>query len=139
MKPGRQSLIPLALALLCTSCETLPPDSKTDKYVVSAEKAPFYKYGPAQAMGADFTLNQGQLVTMLKRSTGFSQIQTPGGDTGYVSNEDIAPAPEENLPRSRAYIAEPEPPPLPAVDPRPFEPPELLPEVPADARPRFRY
>ena len=49
----------------------MPP---TNKFLVSVKSAQFYKYGPAQAFGADFTLAQGQKVTMLERQFGFSRV-----------------------------------------------------------------
>ena len=43
----------------------MPPSNQV---LVSVPNAPFYKYGPAQAFGADFELTQGQKVTMLNGS-----------------------------------------------------------------------
>lgn len=68
--------------------------------VVSAQKAAFFKYGPAQTFGADFQLAQGQTVTLLERSVGFSRVLGENGITGYVANEDIqlAAVPKATMP-----------------------------------------
>ena len=72
------------------------------RYVVSAPKSPFYKYGPAQAFGADFALNRGQGVTVVENSFGFSKVTTDDGIAGYMPSEDLTPAPPEPAPQLRA-------------------------------------
>jgi len=67
--------------------------SKTDRYVVVAARTPFYHYGPAQGLGPDFNLSAGQPLKLLQLDYGFSRVQTDAGQTGYVSTEDIGPAP----------------------------------------------
>lgn len=62
-------------------------------YLVTAEQTPFYKNGPAQGNGADLSLKKGGMITMLDRHYGFSRVQTGDGQTGYVSTDDISPAP----------------------------------------------
>jgi hypothetical protein len=91
----------LLLGVLFTSagCQTVPD---TGRYAVTSVKAPFYKYGPAQAFGADFALARGQHVTMVERGFGFSRVLTEDGVTGFVSTDDIAPSPEPPpVPQSR--------------------------------------
>ncbi|MEA3209575.1 MAG: hypothetical protein QOE70_2632 [Chthoniobacter sp.] len=84
-----------ACALLpgCDTSSTQAPAS--GRYVVSAPKSQFYKYGPAQPFGADFALPRGQRVTMVERAFGFSRVTTEDGQTGYVPTDDLAPAPPE--------------------------------------------
>jgi hypothetical protein len=60
--------------------------------VVSAESAPFYKQGPAQAFGADLRLAKGAELTLMSRGFGFSHVLAANGVLGYVPNEDLAPA-----------------------------------------------
>ncbi len=72
------------------------------RYVVTAPKSPFYKYGPAQAFGADFALNRGQHVTVTENSFGFSKVTTDDGIAGYMPSEDLIPAPPEPAPQLRA-------------------------------------
>ena len=60
---------------------------------VTALKAPFYKYGPAQSFGADEVLQPGTEVTMIERGFGFSRVMLANGVTGYVSSDDVAPLP----------------------------------------------
>ena len=72
------------------------------RYVVTAPKSPFFKYGPAQAFGADFALNRGQFVTVTENSFGFSKVTTDDGIAGYMPSEDLIPAPPEPAPQIRA-------------------------------------
>jgi hypothetical protein len=86
----------LAALLTLNACSTVKPHSaRTARYVVSASKASFYKYGPAQSFGPDLQLPRGQKLTKLDHSFGFSHVMTDDGTTGYVANEDIKPAPPE--------------------------------------------
>jgi hypothetical protein len=83
----------LAVVLLAgCSHELAPPGSR---FLVSAQSAQFYKYGPAQSFGADFVLPKGQRVIMLDRSFGFSRVMTEDGITGWVASEELSPAPPE--------------------------------------------
>ena len=79
---------------LLASCskELAPPGSR---FLVSAQSAQFFKYGPAQSFGADFVLPKGQRVIMLDRSFGFSRVMTDDGITGWVASEELSPAPPE--------------------------------------------
>lgn len=74
------------------------------RYAVTAMKAPFYKYGPAQAFGADFALVRGQHLTMVERGFGFSRVLTEDGVSGFISTDDIAPAPEP-VPQPQPRVA----------------------------------
>ena len=71
------------------------------RYVVTAPKSPFYKYGPAQAFGADFALNRGQKVTVVENSFGFSKVTTDDGIAGFMATEDLTPSPDP-VPQVRA-------------------------------------
>jgi hypothetical protein len=76
----------------------VPPTSATgaeELYMVTSRRAYFYQFGPAQGSGPDFVLARGQLVKMIKRDFGFSQIKTTDGDLGYVATSDVAPAPAD--------------------------------------------
>ena len=85
--------------LFNTACSTSappPPSSAAGpvRYMVTADTTPFYKYGPAQANGADMQLKKGREVVMLERHYGYSRVQVAdGGDAGYISTDDIAPSP----------------------------------------------
>jgi hypothetical protein len=90
----------LLLALFAFSGCTSPNSSsnsaaraKTGRFMVAVNKSPFYKYGPAQAFGADFALNRGQQLTLVQRSFGFSKVMTDDGQSGYMPTEDLVPAP----------------------------------------------
>ncbi len=82
--------------LLTSGCALFPPAKAagpaTDRYVVIASRTPFYRYGPSQPT-PDFSLSAGQPLTLLRREFGFSQVRTDAGKVGYVSTDDIGPAP----------------------------------------------
>jgi hypothetical protein len=101
MKTRTFSLLATALWLLA-GCATGPSGLDGGRYAVTAVKAPFYKYGPAQAFGADFALLHGQKVTMVERAFGFSRVMTDDGISGFVATDEIVPSPD----------------PVPAVQPR---------------------
>ncbi len=94
---ARGATILVLMSSLASGCITSKPaagaGSKTDRYVVIAARTPFYKYGPAQGLGPDFVLTAGQPLKLLQRDFGYSRVETDNGRTGYVSTEDIAPAP----------------------------------------------
>jgi hypothetical protein len=81
--------------------------------MVTASRAQFYKYGPAQTFGPDFVLEKGQRVTMVQHSFGYSRVTTDDGVTGYVSTDEVAPAPPEPKPpvtpppRRTAFLGRP--------------------------------
>ena len=75
--------------------------------VVSAESAPFYKQGPAQAFGADLRLAKGAELTLMSRGFGFSHVLAANGVLGYVPNEDLAPAPGGQTAESAAVSGGP--------------------------------
>lgn len=86
------SLLGAVLWAGCAGGPQIPPGSSCE---VSALRAPFYKYGPAQAFGADDMLASGTRVTLIQRSMGFSRVMLASGVTGYISNDDLSPvAPE---------------------------------------------
>lgn len=94
----RCTLLLWCLSLFLGGCASPGPQPPTDQFLVSVPKSQFYKYGPAQAFGADFNLEKGQKVTMLKREFGYSRIQLADGQTGYVATEELTPAPPEPPP-----------------------------------------
>lgn len=85
------------------ACSSGPVIPNGTRFVVSAPKAQFFKYGPAQSFGADFVLPKGMYVILLERSFGFSRVMTEDGSAGWVSSEDIAIAPPD--PRPKASLA----------------------------------
>jgi hypothetical protein len=85
----------LACLASLAACTTGGGASVGSRYMVSAPRAQFYKYGPAQAFGADLVLNHGQKVTMLETSFGYSKVMTEEGISGYVASDELEPAPPE--------------------------------------------
>lgn len=132
--------------LLAAGCETSPDASRIGRYVVTAKKAPFYKYGPAQSSGPDSTLPKGQALSVFRQQMGFAQVVLDDGVSGYVASGDLAPAPDapRELPETRAEsrgrkprwnVPEPdlpEPGPIPggSIEPRGIEEPLGLPVLP---------
>ncbi len=84
-------LVALASTAAFTACENTIPSGAS--YVVSVPKAGFYKYGPAQTFGPDLSLDQDTRLTILQHGMGFSRVVTSDGTSGYISNDDIKPAP----------------------------------------------
>ena len=72
-------------------------------FVVNVPSSAFYKYGPAQAFGADLNLSKGEKVTMVKREFGFSQIRLANNETGYVATDELKELPPE--PKAKATPA----------------------------------
>jgi len=81
------------------ACSTSHPASSAGggqvPYIVKADSTPFFKFGPAQPAGPDLRLKKDQLVTMIERHYGYSQVIDPDGDSGYIATDDIAPAPNQ--------------------------------------------
>jgi len=107
----------------------------TQFYAVSAEKAPFYKFGPQQGNGPDMQLPHNTLMTLIRPSFGYCKVHLNSGEEGYVASEDIKVASAELVAAANA------PPPgsapatshgerfnLNSTDPRLIVPPEDLPE-----------
>jgi hypothetical protein len=87
------ALLPAFLALaLLAACATKQVKVGT-RYMVTAPKTAFYKYGPAQSFGPDTTLPKGTVVTMLESTWGFCHVMTDTGLSGYVSSDDLKIAP----------------------------------------------
>jgi hypothetical protein len=84
-------LVALSCLLLLTACETTIPSGAS--YVVAVPRAGFYRYGPAQSFGPDFMLDENTKLTINQYALGFSRVTTDNGMSGYISNDDIKPAP----------------------------------------------
>ncbi len=90
---GCLSLLAVVTFVGCKSLKGVQIGSPAGPYVVKVKQTAFYRYGPAQATGPDFNLNQGQPVTVLRRDFGFSRVTLEGGQVGFVANDDLMPAP----------------------------------------------
>lgn len=70
-----------------------------EKYAaITAARAPFYQFGPAQHARPDAILKKGDLVKYVRKESGFSQVQLDMGLVGYVSNDFLADAPAPTPP-----------------------------------------
>ena len=110
--------------------------------MVTALHTPFYRYGPAQGIGADAVLDNGAHLTLLYKSFGYSRVMLENGISGYVSTDAIAPAPPE--PKKKPVPLEPQPRAKRRIKEDPAMPSQMdqplgLPELPSDPLPGFRY
>jgi hypothetical protein len=91
-----------AAAVLLCGCETTPieasPNFNGDMAVVT-DYASFFRLGPQQAGGADRSLRTGERVMLLRKEFGYSRVQLPDNQIGYMANEDMQPAPPEPKPK----------------------------------------
>jgi hypothetical protein len=147
----------LAVALCLAGCATQSFEpGQEPEFEVAADFAKFYQTGPGQERGPDASLRTGERFKMLRREMGYSFVLLEDGRTGYVANEEMAAAPPEPLAdpktkRSRKKKSEDEdrdfPEPAPGEMPDLSELPEAVEvfhpglgnEIPADAKPEFRY
>lgn len=98
-KPWKSAWLLIATLLAGCATEVVPAGSK---WTVTAMQTGFYKYGPAQSFGPDLQLPHGTRVTMIQRSFGFSRVMMDTGVTGFVSSDDILPAPPDPEPAKPA-------------------------------------
>jgi hypothetical protein len=82
----------LCLALAGCATKAFTPD-QAPEYVVIKNFSPFYRMGPMQPGGPDGSLPLDTRVKMMSEEMGFSRVQLEDMRTGYVANENIAPAP----------------------------------------------
>jgi len=66
--------------------------------LVIRDFAAFYRLGPMQARGPDATLRSGERLKLTRKEVGYSFVLLEDGRTGYVANEDLAPAPPRPKP-----------------------------------------
>jgi hypothetical protein len=86
--------LPALLCLALAGCASKPfsPD-QAPEYVVIQNFAPFYRMGPMQPGGPTASLTLNSRVKMMSQEMGYSRVQLEDMRTGYVANENIAPAP----------------------------------------------
>jgi hypothetical protein len=67
-----------------------PADEATgESAIVSTDSAAFYRYGPAQAQGADLRMSKGTLVTVLKKGKAYSSVRLQTGMAGFMITRDL--------------------------------------------------
>ena len=99
MRLRRKNVRAAAAALVLfvpAGCETVPMEPSPDfvpDMVVATDYAQFFKLGPQQAGGADFSLRAGETVMLQRKEFGYSRVQLENNLVGYMANEDITPAP----------------------------------------------
>ncbi len=90
----------ISIAVLAACAENNIPSGA--HYIVSVPKTQFYKFGPAQASGPDFTISEGTRIIMLEHAFGYSRVMTADGTAGWVPTEDVKPAPAGPFTTSKA-------------------------------------
>jgi hypothetical protein len=134
---GYKVLAVCLVAVLLSGCGARKILARRDSgklFAVTAEKTPFFRYGPQQGSGPDMELPKDTLMTLIRPSFGYCKVHLTSGEEGYVSSEDIDVA-------SPGLIAAVTTPPATATrpgreehfnldsdDPRLSVPPEELPE-----------
>jgi hypothetical protein len=102
-------------------------------FAVKVDKTAFYEFGPMQARGPDRQLSRDTLVTLIRRSFGYSKVRLEDGQVGFVANDDVDRAPERLIAQTRSDADDlPPPPPVslptsPDVEPTPLPQP-LMPQ-----------
>ena len=87
------------------------PAKPEDRYKVSSDLAPFFRFSPQQAAGPDRQLKKETRLTLLGRLAGYSKVQLVGGDYGYVDSSDITHlSPKEIADEDALYAAQHAPP-----------------------------
>src|SRR3954463_16670033 len=71
-----------------------PAATKTALYAIKAETSSFYRFGPQQGHGPDRELTRDTVVTVIRRSAGYTKVRLEDGESGFVANDDLAPAPQ---------------------------------------------
>lgn len=86
-----------AAAFAGCASETFAPDAAPEFRVVH-DRAPVYRLGPQQAAPPEERLARHDRIRLLRREFGYSFALLADGQTGYIANEDIEPAPSEPAP-----------------------------------------
>ena len=97
-------------------------------FAVKADKTAFYEFGPMQGRGPDRQLSRDTLVTVVRRSFGYSKVKLEDGQVGFVANDDIDRAPERLIAQANSGAEDLPPPPHVALPTSPDVEPTPLPE-----------
>jgi hypothetical protein len=102
-----RTLVLVAGSLALNACHSTGPDPNAAAYAAVAsgtgddfrtairDKVKMYQSGPQQMTGPDAVLEKGTLVRTIRKSFGYSLVQTAeGNQLGWVANEDLGSAPE---------------------------------------------
>jgi hypothetical protein len=98
-------------------------------FAVTAEKTPFYRYGPQQGQGPDRQLTRDTVVTLIRHSFAYSKVRLPDGQQGFVANDDLARAPQSLIAQTSTSGS--------GLDPEPLPPPPKVKLPTAESSPEF--
>ena len=83
------------------------------RYRVSTDLASFFRFSPQQPAGADQQLKKDMRVTLVGKLAGYSKVELPSGQFGYVDSADITHlSPKEISDEDALYAAQHAPPAL---------------------------
>ena len=129
-KTANALAVAIAMAVSLSSCVHLfakrskPAATNQSLFAVSAEKTPFYRFGPQQGSGPDRDLPRDTVVTVIRKSMGYSKVRLEDGQEGFVSSEDLTRAPERLIAHADtsaepdlSHLPPPPPVQLPVADP----------------------
>jgi hypothetical protein len=107
-----------------------PAATKTALYAIKPDTSSFYRFGPQQGNGPDRELTRDTVVTVIRRSFGYSKVRLEDGESGFVANDDLVPAPQRliaQVENTSTELAEPLPPTPPVALPVSDSSPEFEP------------
>ena len=114
-------------------------------FAITADSAPFYRYGPQQNYGPDKKLPKDTPVTLIRSSFEYCKVKLASGEQGFVASQDIqaarpalvaaatAPAATSSVAGRLRFepsdprFAPPPPEPLPDIEPTPISTPSNFP------------
>jgi hypothetical protein len=133
----RSSLLALLmLSLSACAGPTFAPDAAPE-YLVIHDQTPLYRYGPQQGGAPEAILRKNDRIRTLRHELGYSFVQSDDAQTGYVANEDLAPAPPVSRPVAEPAVERETPARLPTMEEPPLPKPDLE-ATPADAPAEIR-
>ena len=97
MKPWQWFFLVAGLVAAGCATTTYSPENAPEMSVIR-DYAGLYRLGPMQARGPDATLRAGDRVKLTCKEIGYSLVLLEDGRTGYMANEDLAPAPPRPKP-----------------------------------------
>lgn len=96
-KKSKPTVTPTPTPAPVTATPPASPVAPSDQFKVTTPRTPFYRYGPQQPGGPSQSLEQGTILTLLKRGFGYSQVRLRDQQTGYVATEDMAALTSQEL------------------------------------------
>ena len=87
-----QAVVLLTLVVVCCSCVAPPPAGESGLTHVVHVDSVYYTTGPQQSRPPDGTFKAGTKVKIIRDAGSYSQVESDGGVTAFVSTGSLAPA-----------------------------------------------